>query len=255
MISLSAVTALFFAATTFAQGSAGGEQSSCSASQAWVSKGCFDTTNNGLHAGFDWQLSSSTSDANYYPGFTGSSSMTTETCLQACRGHGFKWAATFSGSDCYCAPQFPLATNPSSTNSGPGTPLGSSPGTPASSTACTSSCMGNSSEYCGGGDAANIYFDPSFSNDTAKASDPNQYSYVGCFSDVSPGPLYMTIETTSTADCTQYCGKVGYSFAGRSGIDSQSGTATCGCGSEIQAGYQIDESNCSNYCNGTAGAS
>lgn len=229
-----------------------------------------DTTNNGRHAGFPWQLSSSTSDAKYYPGFTGP--MSIETCQTACRGHGFKWAATFYGTECYCAPEFPLATNPSSTTSGPGTPAGNNPGTPTSSSQCQSTCNGNSSEFCGGGDAASVYFDPSFSNNTATASDPGQYKYMwvtaehillastadsgfsGCFSNINPGPMYQTIQTTSTAACAQYCGLLGYPFAGRSGVDSNTGATTCGCGSEVQAGLQIDESNCFNYCNGTSGA-
>ena len=247
-----ALAALCFASTALAQGSVGGDESVCSASQAFVYKGCYSDSANGRHVGFSWQLSSSTSDAKYFPGFTGT--MNVEICLAACRGHGFKWAALYYGTECYCAPEFPLATNPSSTTSGPGTPAGTAPGTPTTQSQCGSVCNGNANETCGGGGAASVYFDPSFTNNTAAASDPGQYKYLGCFNNVNPGPMYMSIATTSTVSCVTYCGLLGYPFSARSGIDSNTGSTTCGCGSEIQSGLQIAESNCFNYCNGSATA-
>jgi len=250
-----AFAALWFASTALAQGSAGGDQSSCSASQAWLYKGCYNDTDNARTAGFSWQLQSSTNDPKCYPGFTGSNNMTTEICLQACRGHGFKWAATWAGVECYCGSEFPMAQNPSSTTSGPSPPPGAAPGTPTDNAACNTPCTGNSSETCGSGSTAQLYFDPSFSNNTQTASDPNQYKYLGCFDYAPPGPMYMTIQTTSTASCVTYCGLLGYPFSARGGPDTDTGGNTCGCGSEIQAGLQLDESRCGTYCNGTGGAS
>lgn len=249
-----AIAALWFAATAFAQGSAGGDQSSCSAAQAWVYKGCYNDTSNGRTAGFSWQLRTSTSDPKYYPGFISSSNMTIEICLQACRGHGFGWAAAWAGSECYCGSEFPMAKNNGSTIYGPSPPPGAAPGTPTSNAACNTPCSGNSSETCGSGSTAQLYFDPSFSNNTPTTSDPNQYKYLGCFSYVAPGPMYMTIQTTSTVACATYCGLLGYSFSARGGPDTDTGGSTCGCGSEIQSGLQLDESRCGTYCNGTGGA-
>lgn len=250
---LGVLTVLGFAATVAAQGSAGGSQASCSSAQSWVSRGCYDNNNNGRHAGFTWQLSTNTADPKYYPGVI-AGAMTVDICLQGCRGHGFRWAALFYGTECYCSVNFPLATNPSSTTSGPGTPLGSAPNTPTSSSACNSPCNGNNAEICGGGAASSLYYDPSFKDITPATQSPSSYAYVGCFNYVPPGPLYITLQTTSTSACQTYCGLVGYPFSSRSSSDLNTGDANCGCSSEIQAGLQLAESSCNTFCNGTSGA-
>lgn len=97
---------LSLAATVLAQGSIGGDQSSCSPSQNWVYWGCYDDTQNSRHAGFTWQLSNIIGNERYYPGFTGL--MTVDTCLQACRGHGSRYAAIYYGKECFCAATFPI---------------------------------------------------------------------------------------------------------------------------------------------------
>lgn len=48
---------LSLAATVLAQGSIGGDQSSCSPSQKWLYRGCSDDGENGRHGGLTWQLS------------------------------------------------------------------------------------------------------------------------------------------------------------------------------------------------------
>ena len=239
-----------------AQGDIGGSQASCSsAADEWKMVGCYNTGNSGRHVNFNWMLQSSSSDVKYYPGFTGSGNMTVEICQTACRGHGFQYCALFYGIECYCSPTFPALNAPSTNNasSGPGQPTGSNPTLQVAQSNCQSTCSGNSSEYCGGGDAAEVYMDPSFPTSTSVDA-PTNYKYLGCYSNINPGPMYTTIATPDTYTCVQYCGELGYPYAQRSGNNANQGS-TCGCGTEIQAGYQIDESNCNQNCNGTIGSS
>ena len=238
--SLSAITAVL------AQGNYGGDQSSCSAAQSWVSKGCYPNGQNGAHAGFLWLLASSTTSERYYPGYTGAANLTVEQCQMACRGHNFQYSALYYGTDCWCAPIFPVPQGASNTSSGPGSYLGTAPGT--TGTGCTSQCRGNTSEFCGGGSATSVYQDPSYSN---SGGSWQNYRYLGCFSNVNPGPMFTRVQTTSTVSCGSYCASLGYAYMSRSFYDSATGQTTCGCGSEIQAGLQLAESSCTYNCNGT----
>lgn len=245
------ITALLsITATTLAQGNAGGDQSTCSASQRWVSRGCYDNANNGVHIGFTWKLSSIVGNENYYPGFNGL--MTVDICLSACRGHGFRYAALYAGSNCYCASTFPNPAPLSSgvTTSGVGTAPGGAPGTPGGR--CNTPCNGNTTQICGGAISTKLYEDPSFNSSAPRAA--SNYLYIGCFTNVGPGPMFTTIKTVSTNSCETYCGQLGFSYSSRSGVDSNTGANTCGCGSEIQTGLEIAGGNCSNYCNGTLNA-
>ena len=281
---------LSFISSTLAQGSIGGSQALCSASQAWVQMGCYDDDRNGRHVGFNWQLQSGTSDAKYYPGFTGSGNMTVEICLLACRGHGFRyvvltlpetrWSANPIQIRCallwsrmllcsYVSQHDPIfkkqradtesnrfpyyvTSSSASTTDGPGTPAGPNPPLTTAASQCQSACSGNSSEYCGGGGAATVYQDPSFTyTSDPNAANPYNYKYLGCYNNVSPGPMFATINTVNTTNCEQYCGALGYPFIQRAAIDSATTSSTCGCGTEIQAGFQISESSCSYYCNGS----
>ena len=240
------------ASQVLAQGDLGGIQASCTPATPWAYEGCYGDTENGRALNFPWVLSSSTSSSQYYPGFTGDTNMSVGICLAACRAHGFRYASLYYGEECHCAPIFPLPTPPISNSETP-TPGGTSPGTAAASGSCNSVCTGNSAEICGGGAASSLYMDTSFTNDSTAGAYTN-YNYLGCFSDINPGPMYVSIETTSTQACASYCGSHGYSYAARSGIDSNTGATTCGCGTEVQAGLQLPESSCFNYCNGSATA-
>ena len=247
------LAALCFAATAAAQGNVGGSQASCSADQAWVSQGCYDDYNNGRHAGFTWQLAPNTGDPKYYPGFV-DGNMTVDICRLACRGHGFRWLALFYGTECYCSVNFPLATNPSSTTDGPQTPPGNAPNSQTSESACDATCNGDRSQICGGGGAASLYYDPSFKDLTPATQTPDNYAYVGCFNYAPGGPSYIQLKTTSTSACSTYCGLIGYPFSFRSNSDDHTDDYSCGCGTEIQTGFQQPESACDLYCNGTHGA-
>ena len=248
-----AIAVLNFAANVIAQGSYGGDQSSCTSATPWQYAGCYNTGNSGRHANFPWQLSTGSGDAKSYPGYT--STITVDICLTGCRGHGWKYAALFYGTECYCASTFPNPDPPTSgsTASGPGIPEGSNPTQQVAGSQCSSTCNGNPSQICGGGDAASLYVDTSFVNDTTPATRgaASNFNYLGCFNTNGAGPMYVSIKTPNTFSCENYCGSLGYSFAARSGIDSNTGATTCGCGSEIQAGLQVSESSCNFYCNGS----
>ena len=224
----SALIAIGFAATVAAQGSAGGSQDSCSPAQNWVYKGCYDDARNGPHAGFTWKLSASTNDPQYYPGYI-ASNMTVNFCQRACRGHGFRWAGLYGGSECWCGPSFPLAINPDDTADGLSSPSGSAAGTQTSAAACSSTCNGNPAEFCGSRLATSLYYDPSFPDLTPKTESASNYAYVGCFSYVAPGSTYIQLRTTSTSACQSYCGLVGYPFSSRSSSDTHIGDTNCGC--------------------------
>ena len=246
-----AVGLLSFALSVRAQGSAGGAQTSCSSQQIWVYQGCYSTANAGRHANFNWMLSTDPNNEKYYPGYTGPAMLTVEVCQTACRGHGFKWSALFYGTECYCSEIFPSPNPPADTNSGLGTEPGPVPPPVSPDSNCNSACQGNSAEFCGGGDSASVYFDSSFTNSTTAGSYQN-FKYLGCYNNANPGPTFVAIKTTSSMSCANYCGSLGYSIMARSGIDSNTGSTTCGCGSEIQAALQIAESGCAFGCDGTA---
>ena len=97
-----------------------------------------------------------------------------------------------------------------------------------------------------------VYEDPSFTNAT-NVQTPSNYLYLGCFNNINPGPMFLVIETVSTVSCETYCGQMGYPYSARGGIDSNTGSTTCGCGTEVQSGLQIAESNCAANCDGTTG--
>jgi WSC domain len=232
------------------QGSLGGDQSNCTA-YPFTDLGCYADSDNGAHAAFTFTISSNPNSPFYYPGFQGP--ITPRTCQTACRGHGFEYAGAYKGTICYCASTFPNPSAGDTTQDGPGPYLGSNPPVTTSSSKCQAACSGDSSQVCGGSAAIEVYQDPSFRN-APTAGMAQNYGYIGCFTYTPPGPLYVTLETNSTASCASYCGQLGYPYMGRSGFDSQSNQLTCGCGSEVQTGNQVDDSYCNYFCSGPTNA-
>lgn len=253
---LSAIAILLsLGSTALAQGSIGGDQSSCASTPPWKYRGCYNDDPNvsaTRHAGFNWQFLNNPNSQYYYPGYSGLMNVTF--CQKACRGHGFRFSALYTGSECYCASVFPNPAPPTSGNSssGPG-PLPPTTNAPVADLFCTAlRCPGDASQYCGGVISAAVYEDPSFSNDTSLQS-PANYLYLGCYQYASPGAMYAVIKTPSTISCETYCGQLGYPYSARTGIDSDTGSTTCGCGTEIQAGLQLtDETKCRYGCNGAS---
>lgn len=248
---------LSLGSTTLAQGNIGGSQASCAGSNVtWNYRGCYNDEfgiSATRHAGMNWQLRlNSDVPSQSYPGYTGT--ITVLFCQQACRGHGFRFAALYTGAECYCASAFPNPQPPTSgsTTSGPGAlPPNTNPGAAVDISYCNSRCTGDATQFCGGSTYAAVYEDPSFSSDTSLQS-PAYYGYLGCYQTASPGNLYVALTTTSTISCETYCGRLGYPYSARLGIDTDTFN-TCGCGTEIQAGYQLPaDTPCRYACNGGA---
>lgn len=150
--------------------------------------------------------------------------------------------------------RFPMPQNPTNVASGPQPPRGTNPGTLTTLSSCNQPCAGDSTQQCAGSGSSLVYFDPSYTNNTAQAGAVGNFKYFGCYSNQNPGPMYInSLSTTSTANCAAYCGLLGWAFSSRSGTDSNTGS-TCGCGSEIQTGLQLPESSCNVYCNDTQNA-
>ena len=232
------------------QGSIGGSQGVCPSFQQL---GCALNGDNGAHAGFTWLLTSDPLSPQSYPGYSGP--LVPQTCEQACRGHGFAFAGLYNQTQCYCSSSFPNTVAQPNSNAAANPNGGSSPGTLVGMSACTvgsGGCSGNKAEACGSATGTVIYWDQTVQNSTADRQ-PANYGYVGCFTSLDDEPLYALTQASSTVNCASYCGKLGYSFMGRSGPDS-SDARTCGCGTEIQVGVEVSESYCNTFCNGTQGA-
>jgi hypothetical protein len=143
---------------------------------------------------------------------------TDESCVHACAVHGFLYAGTQAGSQCFCGNAF----------GGQG-PAGQ----------CDQPCNGDSTEICGG-----VYENSVFA---VTAKFPPKPAYVGCFADNSSrdlpysayGSSYATIET-----CALACAYYGYAYAG-----AQAG-GQCFCG-ETYGGYG-PSNNCTSPCTGAA---
>ena len=224
------------ASTVCALRSLGDSQSSCDSQDAWAYTGCYPDAENGHHAGFTWLLSPDATSVNYFPTYDGK--ITVETCQQGCRGHGFRFAALYNATSCFCAAQTP------------------DPGFLTSPEICHvpgHGCEGDGTEYCGSSVATDVYGDPSFNN-SASAGTAAGFDYLGCFYHAAPGPLYAEREMPATSDCAAYCGGLGYAYMGRSGYDNETDTSTCGCGTEIQRGAEVEGTYCNYFCNGSTNA-
>ena len=237
------LAALALATVASAQGSAGGDQSVCRSSQAFQYQGCFGNTINGNHAGFKYQVNVITTDPKYYPNYN-NTVLTIEMCLTACRGHGFRYAALYSKSNCYCGTIAPTSQTTLS-NPADNTTINECHVLPA----LTNGCPGNRNEWCGSGTAADVYGDPSFPS-VALTSQETSYNYLGCFQNQSPGDLYTdgssSITVANTAACWQRCADSGYPYAGMTSATS------CLCGTDFEVGLQAaSESACNTAC--TAG--
>jgi hypothetical protein len=110
-----------------------------------------------------------------------------EACVQACAVHGFRYAATQAGSQCFCGNAF----------GGQG-PAGD----------CVQVCSGAPSELCGNAYRNSVY---------AVQALPPQPTYIGCFADMSSRdlPYFVYASAYSTAEtCAFGCAYHGYAYAG-----------------------------------------
>lgn len=235
-----ALGTLALAALARAQASVGGDQSTCDSLDAFRYQGCFGNAENGAHAGFRYLVNNNPEDPRYYPGFN-SSALTIEMCFAACRGHGFRYAALFASSECFCSArpartQTPLS-DPANNNT-----LNECHVAPAT----INGCNGNRNEWCGSGVASDVYFDPSFPN-VDPATQAANYRYIGCFRNRNPGIFYNDDSTgtvvQNTLQCLNLCANAGYAYAG------MLNPTLCSCGSAFEVGQQaLSESACNEVC-------
>ena len=171
----------------------------------------------------------------------GSKNMTVAGCTAKCQSLGYLYAGVEYAQECYCGNQ--IANGGSSISSG-----------------CNMPCAGNSSEYCGGPNALNLYQEVNRSPpaNSPPGGLPINTTYLGCYSDdtghrslrytyLNPGGgANLTIE-----NCLNTCRNKGHWYAGVE-YGSQ-----CWCDDFIQpstsTGLCIDQSRCNMPCQGNAG--
>ncbi|KAL8964778.1 MAG: hypothetical protein Q9197_006808 [Variospora fuerteventurae] len=250
-----------WAATAVAQGNLGGDQTaSCPApTNDWQYVGCYDDGQNGGKANFPFRVEYNNPSApKSYPGLTTQSQLSVDSCLQACRGHGLEYGGIYNGQECYCSSLLPYPIPPSSGSTAGYTTFsyyGSNPGRTVSNSQCNVPCPANSAQTCGGPGFLQVYRDPSFALETNPPSigAAGNFQYFGCYNGANNGPISLDIKTPSTVSCQTYCGRLGFAYAIRNADDYNLGN-NCGCGPELQGGYQIAETDCNRFCNGTNGA-
>ncbi|KAI4134301.1 MAG: hypothetical protein LQ341_006048 [Variospora aurantia] len=250
-----------WAATAVAQGNLGGDQTaSCPApANDWQYVGCYDDGQNGGKANFPFRVEYNNPSApKSYPGLTSQSQLSVDTCLQACRGHGLEYAGIYNGQECYCSGLLPYPIPPSSGSTAGYTTFsyyGSRPNSTVADSQCNVVCPANSGQTCGGPGFLQVYRDPSFAYETSPPSigAAGNFKYFGCYNGANNGPISLDIKTPSTVSCQTYCGRLGFAYAIRNADDYNLGN-NCGCGPELQGGYQVAETDCNRFCNGTNGA-
>ena len=193
-----------------AQAFFGGDESSCSATQAFVDLGCFvDLLSLGLTpfspVSYDPSLQATLSFPGFDPGSNFNNTVTPQSCVEVCRGYGYRTAALESG-ECSC---------------GYGLPLGF-PNPPALPGNCNTPCPGDASQFCGGAGSIRILVDPTFADPALlNAAPPGEvagyYQYLGCFHQDASFPTNDLVNTRSTQAnvdlCLQRCATLRYPLA------------------------------------------
>ncbi|KAF2110143.1 hypothetical protein BDV96DRAFT_584443 [Lophiotrema nucula] len=193
--------------------------------------------------------------------------LTTESCLAACRGLNFYYAGTEYAGECYCGNSF-------SNGGGPA---------PDGNAQCNMACNGNAQETCGGPNRLNVYQwgdGPSTASSstvgagTTTAGDPNNppstttpttttttapvvtalpdgWSYQGCWIDNANGRVmnYAQADDQSLTveKCTSLCAELGYSVAG------MEYAYQCFCDNYLRMGAaNTPDSDCSIPCAGNS---
>jgi hypothetical protein len=164
----------------------------------WVSKGCYSD-----------EVGARTL-ANEVSVTAGADAMTVALCVEACQAAGYILAGVEYADQCYCDDTY---TN----------------GVPYSSLSnCDMSCSGNSSEYCGGPGALNLY---SYEGATPVAVTvvvstptpvtsiplPSAWATLGCYTDsvAARGLSYdLVIAQLTVEKCITGCTNAGYTIAG-----------------------------------------
>ncbi len=127
-------------------------------------------------------------------------------CTDACRAHGFKYAALFDGGGCKCGMSLTrgsVTINPSQSEASCSVEL----------------CPGDRGEFCGASAYARIFVDPSFPDEggllTAAQQVPD-YTLLGCFRKPNFDAYesnVLDITAPNAAQCLTLCADYGYPLA------------------------------------------
>ncbi|KAF4624843.1 hypothetical protein G7Y89_g13327 [Cudoniella acicularis] len=200
----------------------------------WVSEGCYSDS------------VAYRTLANEVATAGGSSAMTVGLCVAACQSAGYVLAGVEYGGQCYCDNTY--------INGGPFSTLSN----------CNMACNGNSTEYCGGPGAMNLY---SYQGVTPVSSStptstvtpvtsiplPSAWATLGCYTDSDAARALsneLNIPSLTVEKCIAGCSAAGYIIAG-----VEYG-GECYCDNEFQnnQGQAPDGSaGCNMACDGNAG--
>ena len=143
---------------------------------------------------------------NYNEGSPLNNTYTAHYCSDACRAHGYKYAALFGSNGCKCG----MSLTRGSITIDPDQ---------AESNCAGEVCPGDSGENCGSSAYARVFVDPSFPDESTLSSGSAQLSgwqQVGCFKT----PNWDSIENAvidysaaSSDDCLNRCADYGYPLA------------------------------------------
>ena len=127
-------------------------------------------------------------------------------CADACRAHGFKYAAVREGYQCRCG--------------GSLTPGGSARiNTDLAESNCNYRCSGDGGETCGGSGYSRIYVDPSFPDEDGldnPIAQVDNYKRLGCFQRVTFSVNLAAVEAAPVVtpqECLSKCAGFGYPYA------------------------------------------
>ncbi|KAF7933528.1 uncharacterized protein EAE98_003237 [Botrytis deweyae] len=182
----------------------------------WVSQGCYVDVGRTLSEGE----------------YIDNTNMTDESCFSYCTSKSLNYAGTEYASECYCG---------NSLAAGAGRALASD---------CSMRCPGNATEFCGGPNRLNLFWNGKSPPQTNPGS--GLWSFAGCYTEGQTGRLliYQIIASPMTVDiCTAACQEGGYSLAGVEYADE------CWCGNQLSNGGALAPegvSGCSTLCAGNS---
>ncbi|KAF8269906.1 WSC domain-containing protein [Lactarius quietus] len=191
--------------------------------QGWPSLGCF--TDDPSHR----TLTSKD--------ITDASNLTVECCVNSCKSQNYIYAGVENGNECYCGNKVAFVAE----------------GIPQSQ--CSSKCVGNYSESCGGSESLELYWSGAIPSPKPIfiPSVDNWYFY-GCFNDSDDRTLNLQgfipdnlNHSNSVRDCVLGCELLGFFFAG---VEHPHGHPDkCWCGNSINnPSDQIDLKYCISGC-------
>ncbi|KAF8263709.1 WSC domain-containing protein [Lactarius quietus] len=165
--------------------------------------------------------------------------MTVENCITLCQNQPQDsiYAGVENGTDCYCGSVLTPGAVPTSVSN------------------CTTNCVGNSSETCGGSDSLDLYWNGQLPSAQPRfVQSVGFWAFVGCFNDSTerrtlttqvsvPGGLF----NNTVENCVNSCQSAGYSWAGVEFAQQ------CWCDKNIEnGGVEIEAQNCFLACSGNS---